>query len=101
MVHQDRFNLGCNWVISVGKYTGGRIWVEDADGTEPPPNLRNSPLRGVYHDTRYRWLKFNPKLKHAVEPSTGTGVSLVFFTPQRLSALTDKHWETLLQFGFP
>eukprot|EP00971_Amphidinium_carterae_P052456 1032651-Amphidinium_carterae.1 len=26
MVHQDRFNMGCNWVISVGKYTGGRIW---------------------------------------------------------------------------
>eukprot|EP00971_Amphidinium_carterae_P350403 6491523-Amphidinium_carterae.2 len=29
MVHQDCFNMGCNWVISVEKYTRGRIWVED------------------------------------------------------------------------
>eukprot|EP00971_Amphidinium_carterae_P072055 1425104-Amphidinium_carterae.1 len=100
MVHQDRFNQGCNWVISVGTYQGGRIWVEDSHGQYPPPNVPGSTLRGVYYDTRYKWLKFNPKLKHAVEPSTGTRVSLVFFTPQRLGALSDEHWETLLNFGF-
>eukprot|EP00971_Amphidinium_carterae_P297312 5906478-Amphidinium_carterae.1 len=72
MVHQDRFNQGCNWVISAGKYTGGRIWVEDAKGRHHPPGLPDSPLRGQYYDTRYKWLKFNPKLKHAVEPATGT-----------------------------
>eukprot|EP00971_Amphidinium_carterae_P142500 2822672-Amphidinium_carterae.1 len=62
MVHQDRFNQGCNWVISVGKHKGGRIWVEDSQGTR---------------------------------------VSLVFFTPQRLGALSDEHWDTLLKFSSP
>eukprot|EP00971_Amphidinium_carterae_P079055 1564125-Amphidinium_carterae.1 len=92
MVHQDRFNQGCNWVISISV---------DVKGRHHPPGLPESPLRGQYYDTRYTWLKFNPKLKHAVEPVTGTRVSLVFFTPQRLSALSEEHWDTFIEFGFP
>eukprot|EP00971_Amphidinium_carterae_P200513 3979041-Amphidinium_carterae.1 len=49
MVHQDSFNLGCNWVISVEKYKGGRIWVEDADGTEPPFVKHASRLCSLRH----------------------------------------------------
>eukprot|EP00971_Amphidinium_carterae_P047755 940463-Amphidinium_carterae.2 len=25
-VHQDKFNCGCNWIISMGKDKGGRPW---------------------------------------------------------------------------
>eukprot|EP00971_Amphidinium_carterae_P131414 2602883-Amphidinium_carterae.1 len=45
-VHQDKFNCGCNWIISMGKYQGGRLWIETEGGRYHPPNLPESPLRG-------------------------------------------------------
>eukprot|EP00971_Amphidinium_carterae_P312033 6202536-Amphidinium_carterae.1 len=47
-VHTDRFNRDTNWVISFGKYTGGRVWIARKGGSEPPPGLPDSPLRGEY-----------------------------------------------------
>eukprot|EP00971_Amphidinium_carterae_P027575 543314-Amphidinium_carterae.1 len=44
-VHTDRFNRDTNWVISFGKYTGGRVWIARKGGSEPPPGLPHSPLR--------------------------------------------------------
>eukprot|EP00971_Amphidinium_carterae_P291733 5791340-Amphidinium_carterae.1 len=60
-VHQDKFNSGCNWIISMGKYQGGRLWIETEGGRHHPPNLPESPLRGTYHETKYRWVMFDPK----------------------------------------
>eukprot|EP00971_Amphidinium_carterae_P045160 888696-Amphidinium_carterae.1 len=64
-VHVDRFNHDINWVVSFGKYKGGRVWVEQKNGRFAPPNLPDSPLRGKYHSTYRRWLSFDPKRQHA------------------------------------
>eukprot|EP00971_Amphidinium_carterae_P066825 1323337-Amphidinium_carterae.1 len=56
-----------NWVVSFGKYTGGRVWIEQPKGRCHPPGLPESPLRGEYHSTHNRWLHFDPKRQHAVE----------------------------------
>eukprot|EP00971_Amphidinium_carterae_P265589 5268760-Amphidinium_carterae.1 len=77
--------------------------IEDTSGIERTIKVINPHLQNVialfveYHDTKYKWLKFNPTLKHAVEPSTGTQVLLVFFTSKRLSALTEEHWNALME----
>eukprot|EP00971_Amphidinium_carterae_P171654 3403190-Amphidinium_carterae.1 len=44
-VHTDRFNRDMNWVISFGKYKGGRVWIAREGGSEPPPGLPHSHLR--------------------------------------------------------
>eukprot|EP00971_Amphidinium_carterae_P141601 2805533-Amphidinium_carterae.1 len=67
-VHTDRFNLNTNWVISSGKYKGGRVWIAREGGTEPPPGLPHSHLRGEYFSTHNQWLHFDPRQDHAVEP---------------------------------
>eukprot|EP00971_Amphidinium_carterae_P031413 618657-Amphidinium_carterae.2 len=58
-------------------------------------NLPHSPLRGQPHDTKYKWLMFNPKVHHAGEQSIGNRISVVFFTPSRLHALEHDHWDQL------
>eukprot|EP00971_Amphidinium_carterae_P077913 1541442-Amphidinium_carterae.1 len=60
-----------NWVISFGKYTGGRVWISRKEGKEPPPGLPHSPLRGEYFSTHNQWLHFDPRQEHAVEPVMG------------------------------
>eukprot|EP00971_Amphidinium_carterae_P314606 6253321-Amphidinium_carterae.1 len=76
-----------NWVVSFGKYKGGRVWIEQKNGRFAPPNLPNSPLCGKYHSTHRRWLSFDPKRQHAVKAVVSWRVLLVYFTPSRLHAL--------------
>eukprot|EP00971_Amphidinium_carterae_P317110 6303843-Amphidinium_carterae.1 len=33
----------------MGKYQGGRLWIETEGGQHHPPNLPESPLRGTYY----------------------------------------------------
>eukprot|EP00971_Amphidinium_carterae_P157379 3119718-Amphidinium_carterae.2 len=75
----------------MGKYQGGRLWIEIEGGKRHPPNLPESSLRGQYHETKYRRVMFDPKRSHAVEPCVGSRLSVVFFTPARLHALEDSH----------
>eukprot|EP00971_Amphidinium_carterae_P137219 2719137-Amphidinium_carterae.1 len=58
----------------MGRYNGGRLWIESR--RHPPPNLPRSPLRGQYHETKYRWVMFDPKRFHAVEPCVGSRLSV-------------------------
>eukprot|EP00971_Amphidinium_carterae_P105655 2092313-Amphidinium_carterae.2 len=60
----------------MGRYKGGRLWIESPNGRHPPPNLPDSPLRAQYHETRYRWVMFDPKRSHAVEQCIGSRLSV-------------------------
>eukprot|EP00971_Amphidinium_carterae_P250464 4972374-Amphidinium_carterae.1 len=40
-VHQDKFNCGCNWIISMGKYKGRRLWIESPGGRLPTYQSRD------------------------------------------------------------
>eukprot|EP00971_Amphidinium_carterae_P002958 58050-Amphidinium_carterae.1 len=61
----------------MGRYKGGRVWIEAPHGRHPPPNLPDSPLHGQYHETRYRWVMFDPKRSHAVEQCIGSRLSVL------------------------
>ena len=43
-VHKDKNNYGETWLIGLGEYTGGRLWIESHLGLHPPPT------RGDYFD---------------------------------------------------
>ena len=61
--HVDKNNVGLSYVIAMGDYTGGEIYVE-----------------GKEHNINNKFLKFNGTLGHWVAPYKGERYSLVFFT---------------------
>ena len=36
-VHKDKNNHGETWLIGLGDYMGGRLWIESPCGKHPPP----------------------------------------------------------------
>ena len=36
-VHKDKNNHSTSWLIALGDFTGGRLWLEDPLGQHPPP----------------------------------------------------------------
>ena len=105
-VHIDKNNTGLNSVISLGNYTGGRLWVEGL-GDDPPPthcvqSPDNSDLKGAYLNTHHKWVTFSPTRRHCIEPiRDGVRYSIVLFTPGRVSSLTPAHKAELTDLGFP
>ena len=85
-VHKDKNNHGLSWLIAFGDFDGGRLWLEDPLGSQPPPPCTQAwqkNLRGSYHDVKNRWLQFNPSRYHAVEKVTrGVRTSIALFSPR-------------------
>jgi hypothetical protein len=103
-LHRDEQNEGLSFIIACGEYTGGRLWVEDTAGDEPPPHARTEEelgLRGIYHDVHEKFLVFDGMRLHAAEASEGLRMSMIFFTPQNLKQLSSQTWEELSALGFP
>jgi hypothetical protein len=103
-IHKDTNNEGLSFIIAFGEYQGGRLWVQDCDGTEAPPNAltdAEKALRGAYHDIREQFYVLDGTQYHAAEESQGTRYSLVFFTPRHLHKLNERIWDDLRTLGFP
>ena len=85
-VHKEKNNHSIAWLIALGNFTGGRLWIESPLGTHPPPLPRNSvekKLRGKYLNAKDTWICFDPQLYHAVKLVTsGVRVPLALFGPK-------------------
>lgn len=62
-LHKDKNNIGYNYIIGGGNYSGGYLIVA-----------------GKYHDIKNKLLKFDPKSPHEVSSFTGDRYTLTFFT---------------------
>merc|ERR1719174_1485220 len=69
-MHVDGNNHGPSYIIGLGEYTGGEVWVMDEENGEVemelPCGLRGYPhlkagqmVKGILHDCRNKWFKFN------------------------------------------
>ena len=61
-IHQDKPNYGTTWLIALGTFTGGRLWLESSVGSFPPPCAKEqwqANLRGDHHDVSNKWLNFD------------------------------------------
>ena len=103
-VHKDKNNHGETWLIGLGDYTGGRLWIESPCGQHPPPVIARKwqeSLRGDLVDVRNRWFRFDPRCYHAVEPvKGGRRVSIALFSPRSWKRIPPHALCELQDLGF-
>ena len=103
-VHKDKNNHGETWLIGLGDYKGGRLWIESPCGQHPPPVITKKwqeSLRGDLVDVRDRWYRFDPRCYHAVEPvMAGRRVSVALFSPRAWKRIPPHALCELQDLGF-
>ena len=103
-VHKDKNNHGETWLIGLGDYKGGRLWIESPCGQHPPPLITKQwqeSLRGDLVDVRDKWFKFDPRCYHAVEPVMGgRRVSVALFSPRAWKRIPPHALCELQDLGF-
>ena len=109
-VHQDNHNrqLSLNLTISLGSYTGGALWLELEPDQDVPsaqvvrkrmPNGQLIP--GQLIRTHQRLIRFNPKLKHAVQPWSGERISISAYTSRSLDQADANLKQSMRRLLFP
>ncbi|CAE7938265.1 lkhA [Symbiodinium necroappetens] len=109
-MHVDANNHGPSFIIGLGDYKGGEVWIYDENGTvemELPCTLRGwSHLRpgqkvpGRLEDCRNKWLKFDGNTPHMTMPYQGSRISIVYFTRKGWLTMLPETKDTLETSGF-
>ena len=109
--HKDVHNheRSYNWTISVGSFTGGRLWLEpnSSEVLDHPPLHQPVDLAdgtqaiGEVIDTRERMYQFDPKRQHAVEAWSGDRAVITVYTTRGIGQLSRQECDVLRSFGFP
>ena len=70
-LHVDKNNHGDSYIIGVGDYADGELWVQNEGAV----------------NCRHRWQRFNGNFPHCTLPYAGTRYTLIFFTQQSYKLL--------------
>ena len=107
--HVDRNNLGQSYIIGLGCYTGGELWLHDDTGNQAlalqedigrEKLYRKGTLwRGRDIDICGKWAKFNGNKLHCTKPFKGTRYSLVYYTCDRYAEACPEVRESLRKTG--
>ena len=110
-MHVDGNNHGWSYIIGLGDYSGGELWLYDPKAhaeMEVKDTMRGFPelkvgmmARGKVVSIKNTWIKFDGNCPHAVYPFEGKRISIVLFTRQRWLNMRAEHKEKLMGFGFP
>ena len=89
-LHVDASNLGPSYIVGVGNYTAGGLWVR---------------THGEI-DCHHKWQQFDGNVPHCTLPYEGTRYTLIFFVQQSYKLLgkhqaTSKHSKLLARLNFP
>ncbi|OLP94162.1 hypothetical protein AK812_SmicGene23826 [Symbiodinium microadriaticum] len=97
--HRDVHNVGLNYVINLGDFTGGQVWVEEGG-----PDFRQvAPgkwIPGRLHSPQQQVLGFSPRKFHGPEPWQGERWSIVAYQTRSAKRLSSTHRRELRGFGF-
>ena len=103
-VHKDKNNHSTSWLIALGDFTGGRLWLEDPLGQHPPSCVISEwqkGLRGSFDNVHNTWFKFDPTKYHAVEEvKSGTRTSVALFSPRSWKRIPPHALTELADVGF-
>lgn len=108
--HVDRNNLGASFIIGLGNYTGGKLWVHDDIGRKPhtldedivlaPMYKKRDTYFGSEINIRNRWTRFDGNRLHFTRPFNGVRYSLVYFTCDRYAESSADVRQELKKVGF-
>ena len=105
-LHRDMGNMiGMpNYAIALGSFAGGKIWIEDEQGT----SLDEVVMKNKIHQLRGSWLdmhdnpvSFDARRFHKVEPHAGHMWAIAAYTPTAFKRCSNENCEELTSLGFP
>ena len=106
MGHRDLLNLKShmNHAITLGSFSGGRVWVEDENGSfsaEVKLRTKTRSLMGTWHDIHDKPITFDARRFHQVEQHEGHMWALAAYVPQAFRWISDENVERLSSLNFP
>ena len=89
-LHVDKNNLGPSYIVGVGDYEDGGLWVQTMGAV----------------DCNHKWKNFDGNIPHCTLPYTGTRYTLIYFANQSYEKLGDCRPEgddqaSIKSLGFP
>ena len=86
-MHRDMQNMvgKPNHAITLGSFTGGRVWIEDDEGTSTEKLAKKNKafeLKGSWIDIHGKPVSFKARRFHKIEPHEGHMWALAAYTPQ-------------------
>ena len=105
-LHRDMQNMvgKLNHAIALGSFSGGRVWIEDDEGTSMEKLSKNGKVRelkGSWVDIHDKPVSFNARRFHKIEPHEGHMWALAAYTPQSFRRCSDEVYLQLEELGFP
>ena len=103
--HRDLHNRtgSRNYVLGVGKYKDGEVWVQDVH-RQPGASSKRLPdgqVVAVKHvDIKYKMREIDPKLWHGSQSWTGCRYVLSAYTSRGFDEIESKQLKVLKQLGF-
>ena len=98
--HRDVHNIGLNYVINLGDFAGGQVWVEEEGGPDIRQVAPGKWVPGRLHSPRQHVLGFSPRKYHGPEPWQGERWSLVAYQTRSAKRLSSAQRRELRGFGF-
>ena len=109
--HVDRGNAGDSYIIALGNFEGGGLWVESNNSSEAlelyhkvSGKYREGSIHyGEVHEVRDRWFRYDGRTLHYTKPYSGERVSLVYYTNSQWYSdrVPSEAREQLVGLGFP
>ena len=91
-------------MLSLGTFNGGRVWIEDEEGTSIETTSKNGKvceLKGTWIDIHDKPMSFNARRFHKIEPHEGHMWALAAYTPQSFERCSDEVRSKLEELEFP
>eukprot|EP00928_Gymnodinium_smaydae_P086356 TRINITY_DN7040_c1_g1_i2.p1 TRINITY_DN7040_c1_g1~~TRINITY_DN7040_c1_g1_i2.p1 ORF type:complete len:282 (+),score=9.93 TRINITY_DN7040_c1_g1_i2:104-949(+) len=108
--HVDKNNLGTSFIIGLGEYSGGELWVHDESGDVSYVLEATEDVTGYYRVGRALsgtdlsiqnvWTVFDGNKLHYTKPFTGERYSLIFFTSDKYASASAETRHAMTEAGF-
>lgn len=98
--HVDGNNIGPSYILSLGRHTGGELWVADTFVKDHDGLMRGGGGEAILNPRR-QWLLFNGCAEHETRPFSGPKrISIVLFTHSSYNELPVEVAVKLTDLGF-
>lgn len=108
--HIDKNNLGTSFIVGLGDYRGGELWVHDENGENKWTIQGEEDVTAFYHvgrelngqmsQIRNAWTIFDGNNLHWTNQFEGERYSIIYFTSDRYAAASEDVRDRMREVGF-